>query len=175
MLLTILIVIAALILALLVFAATRPDTFQVSRAATVQAPPEKIYPLISDFHRWGAWSPWEKLDPALKRTHSGAANGKGAVYAWVGNKKVGEGRMEILEASSPSKVKIQLDFLKPFEAHNTAEFTLNPQGGSTNITWDMYGQHNFFSKVMCAFVSMDRMVGKDFEAGLSNLKTIAEK
>lgn len=168
------VVVAALIALVLVLAATKPDTFRVQRATSIGAPPEKIAPFISDFHSWASWSPWEKLDPALKRTYSGPASGTGTAYAWEGNSKVGAGRMEILDAS-PSRVTIKLDFLRPFEAHNTAEFTLQPQGASTNVTWAMFGPSNFMSKVMTVFMSMDRMIGKDFEAGLANLKGVAEK
>src|SRR5262249_17257950 len=139
-----------------------------------ESAPDKIVPHINDFHKWTAWSPWEKLDPNLKRTYSGADNGKGAIYEWEGTKKVGQGRMEIME-TTPSTIKIKLDFLKPFEAHHTAEFSLEPQGDSTNITWAMIGKQPFMLKVMSVFMSMDKMVGKDFEAGLANLKGIAEK
>ncbi len=171
----ILIVLVVLLAALLGFAATKPDTFRVERSTTIKAPPEKIFPLINDFHNWGAWSPWEKMDPAMKRTHSGAASGKGAVYEWQGNSKVGAGRMEILESSPPSRIRIKLDFIEPFEGHNTAEYTLDGKGGSTTVTWAMYGPANFMSKLMQVFVSMDSMVGKDFEAGLANMKAVAEK
>src|SRR6185436_2103943 len=139
--------VVVLIAALLAYAATRPDTFRVERSASIKAPPEKIFPLINDFHKWDAWSPWEKMDPAMKRTHSGAASGKGAVYEWEGNDKVGKGRMEIAESSPPSKVAIKLDFLKPFEAHNTAEFTLEGKGDSTNVKWAMYGPSPYITKL----------------------------
>jgi uncharacterized protein YndB with AHSA1/START domain len=168
-------VVVVLVAALLAFAATRPDSFRVQRTASIKAPPEKIFPLISDLKRWSAWSPWEKLDPAMKRTHSGAASGKGAVYEWDGNGEVGAGRMEIVEASPPSAVRIKLDFLKPFEAHNYAEFTLEPKGDATNVTWAMYGPNNYVSKLMSIFFSMDGMVGKSFETGLANLKAASEK
>jgi hypothetical protein len=174
MLKIILIVIVVLIAGVLVYAATRPDTFRVQRAATLNAPPGKIAPLISDFHNWGAWSPWEKLDPAMQRTFSGAPAGKGAVYEWSGNGKAGAGRMEILDAS-PARVSIKLDFLKPFEAHNLTDFTLEPQAGGTRVNWDLHGPMPYLSKLMCVFVSMDKMVGKDFEQGLANLKAAAEK
>ena len=169
------IVIVLLIVVILGLAATKPDTFRVERSTLIQAPADRVYAQLEDFHRWSAWSPWEKLDPALKRTYSGAENGVGAVYAWEGNSKVGQGRMEIREAVPASKVEIQLDFLKPFEAHNTADFTLAPQGDSTQVTWAMTGPNNFLGKVMSVFVSMDSMVGKDFETGLANLKAAAEK
>lgn len=174
MLLIIVIVLAAAVAALLVFAATRPDTFQVQRSATIAAPPERIFPHLDDFHRWSAWSPWEKLDPELKRTFSGAERGPGAVYAWEGNSKVGQGRMEILESDPPSRLRIQLDFIKPFEAHNTTVFTLAPAPGGTQVTWTMHGSKNFLFKLMGIFMNMDTMVGRDFERGLANLKAIAE-
>lgn len=175
MLKTIAIVVAVLVAALLAFAATKPDTFRVQRTASIKAPPEKIFAQIDDLHSWGAWSPWEKLDPAMKRAHSGAASGKGAVYAWEGSGEVGAGRMEIIESAPPSRVKIKLDFLKPFEAHNFAEFTLEPKGDATDVTWAMYGPSNYVSKLMSVFVSMDSMVGKYFETGLANLKAATEK
>ncbi|MEQ1686097.1 MAG: SRPBCC family protein [Burkholderiaceae bacterium] len=172
---TIAIVVVVLIAGVLVFATTRPDSFRVERSVTIKAPPEKIYPYFDDFNRWAVWSPWEKLDPAMKRTFSGAPTGKGSVYAWQGNSKVGEGRMEILESSPSSKLLIKLDFIKPFEGHNTAEYTLTSSGDSTRVTWSMYGPSTFVTKLMGVFVSMDSMIGKDFEAGLANLKAAAEK
>jgi uncharacterized protein YndB with AHSA1/START domain len=168
------VVLAIAVAAVFILAAAKPDRFSVRRAATIKAPPEKIFAAISDFHRWTSWSPWEHRDPAMKRTYSGADSGKGAVYAWDGNKNVGSGRMEILDAV-PSKVVIKLDFLKPFEAHNTAEFTMLPQGDATNLTWLMHGPAPFMSRVMQVFVNMDKMIGKDFEAGLANLKMLSEK
>ena len=167
------IAIAVLIAAVLIYATTRPDTFSVQRTETIKAPPDKIFPLINDFHSWPSWSPWEKLDPAMQRTHSGATAGQGAAYAWVGNSKVGEGRMEILASAPSSKISIKLDFIKPFEGHNTADFTLQPQGDSTQVTWVMYGPAPYVTKLMGVFVSMDKLIGKDFEAGLANLKSAA--
>src|SRR6202158_3967639 len=169
------IVVVVLLAAVLGFAMTKPDSFSVQRTANIKAPPEKIFPLIIDLHSWSSWAHWEKLDPTMKRTHSGAASGVGAVYEWEGNAKVGTGRMEIVDATPPSKVAIKLDFLKPIEGHNIAEFTLEPQGDSTNVTWSMHGPAPFISKVIQVFVSMDSMVGKEFETGLANLKSIAEK
>lgn len=169
------IAVLVLIAVLLVFAATRPDTFRVERTTSIKAPPEKVFAFINDFHRWDAWSPWEKMDPAMKRTHSGSASGKGAVYEWEGNDKVGKGRMEIMESSPPSRIAIKLDFFKPFEAHNTAEFTLKVQGDDTEVSWAMHGPSPYLAKLMQLFLSMDSMVGKDFETGLANLKTAAEK
>jgi len=161
--------------ALLLYVASRPDTFRVERSASIAAPAEKIFPMIEDFHRWGPWSPYEKRDPAMKRTYSGAPSGPGAVYAWEGNRDIGKGRMEITDSSPPLKDTIKLDFFKPFEGHNIAEFTLEPKGDVTNVSWVMYGPVPFISKVMQVFVDMDNMIGKDFEAGLANLKAMAEK
>jgi len=175
MLKKILIVVVVAIAALLIFAATRPDTFRVERKATIQAPPEKVFMLINDFRLWQQWSPWEHIDPNMKRTLSGPEAGPGAIYAWQGNKDVGSGRMEIKQAQLPSKIAIQLDFLEPFEAHNTTEFTLASQGGGTEVTWAMFGQANFMTKLMGVFASMDKMVGPDFEKGLANMKAVAEK
>ena len=169
------IAVVVVIAAVLALAATRPDTFRVERSTTIKAPPEKVYALIDDFHQWQQWSPWERLDPAMKRNHGGAPKGKGALYGWEGNKEVGKGQMEITEATPPSRVVIKLDFLAPFEAHNTAEFVLAPQGDATTVTWAMSGPNLFIGKVMSLFASMDRLVGKDFERGLANLKAVAEK
>jgi uncharacterized protein YndB with AHSA1/START domain len=168
------IVIVVLIAAVLILAATGPDTFRVQRAASIKAPPERIFSLINDFHRWDAWSPWEKKDPAMKRTFGAATSGKGAVYAWDGNKDVGQGRMEIAESAPPSRVAIKLDFVKPFEAHNLVEFRLQPNGDATDVTWTMQGDTPYFAKIIHLFIDMDRMVGKDFESGLANLKAAAE-
>ena len=167
-------VIVVLVVAVLIYAATKPDTFRVQRATRINAPPEKIFALINDYHRWGSWSPYEKLDPDMKRTYSGAANGTGAVYEWEGNSKAGKGRMEIADSVPPSQVAIKLDFVKPFEAHNLVQFTLQPTGPSTDVTWAMQGPSPYMMKLMHVFINMDRMVGKDFETGLANLKAVAE-
>jgi carbon monoxide dehydrogenase subunit G len=169
------IILAIAIAIVLLLALTKPNTFAVQRAISIKAPTEKIFALINDFHQWGTWSPYENKDPAMKRTYSGANSGKGAVYAWDGNKNVGSGRMEILDTSVPSKIIIKLDFFKPFEGHNTAEFTMLPQGDATNLTWVMRGPAVFMSKVMQVFMNIDKMIGKDFEVGLANLKKITEK
>lgn len=160
---------------ILVFALTKPDTFRVERSLAMKASAGAIYPYVADFHRWTAWSPYESRDPAMKRTFGGAADGKGATYAWDGNNNVGAGRMEILDANGPSKLRIKLDFERPFEGHNTAEFTFVPQGDATLVTWAMYGPAPFLSKLMQVFINMDSMIGKDFETGLASLKRIAEK
>lgn len=169
------IVVVVAIVAVLGLAALKPNTFRIQRATTIKAPPEKIFALIDDFHAWGSWSPWEKVDPSMTRTYSGTGSGKGAVYAWEGNRDIGQGRMEITEMAPPSRVVIKLDFLAPLEAHNTAEFTLNPKGDSTDVTWAMYGPNSFVGKLIGVFLSMDKMVGGMFETGLANLKTVAEK
>ena len=175
MLKTLAIVILLAILGILAFALTRPDTFSVQRTTTIRAPADKVFALINDFHRWGEWSPWEKLDPEMKRTFSGAPAGVGTVYEWTGNSKVGAGRMEILKTAPASKLDIKLDFIKPFEGHNIAEFTLTPKGDNTEVLWVMHGPAPFITKLMGVFVSMDSMIGKDFEAGLANMKSVAEK
>jgi uncharacterized protein YndB with AHSA1/START domain len=179
MLLKIGIVVVALIVVgvvgILVAAAAKPDTFRVARTAEIKAPPERIFPLMDDFRRFGAWSPYEKRDPDMKRSYSGPESGKGAVYAWEGNKNVGSGRMEILDSTPASKVVIKLDFMSPFQAHNLVEFTLVPHDGSTTVGWIMEGPVPFIGKIMHVFMNMDRMVGGDFETGLANLKLIAEK
>jgi uncharacterized protein YndB with AHSA1/START domain len=172
---TVAVILAIAIAAVLIFAATKPNTLRVQRATSIKAPAEMIFPLINDFHQWRSWSPYENKDPAMKRTYSGAERGKGAVYAWEGDKNVGSGRMEILEASAPQKIVIKLDFFTPFEGHNTAEFTMLPQGDGTHVTWLMYGPARFVTKLIQVFMNLDNMIGKDFEAGLANLKTITEK
>ncbi len=169
------VVLAIAIAVVLILAATKPDTFAVQRSTMVKAPPEKIFALINDFHQWGSWSPYEHKDPAMKRSFSGAESGKGSVYAWEGDKNVGTGRMEILEASTPSKILIKLDFFTPFEAHNMAEFTMLPQGDATNVSWRMHGPAPFMARIMHVFINIDKMVGNDFEAGLANLKRLTEK
>ena len=166
--------VVAILLVILGLAAMKPDSFAVRREIAIKAPPARIAPLIADFHQWGSWSPWEHLDPKMQRTFSGAPSGPGAVYAWQGNDDVGAGRMEVT-GQDPSKVAIKLDFLKPFESSNTAEFVLTPQGDTTTVSWTMSGPMPFISKLMTVFVSMDAMIGKDFEKGLAAMKTVAEK
>jgi len=170
-LVAIIIVAAAVIL---ILASRQPDEFRVERTITINAPADKIATHVDDFHQWSAWSPWEHLDPAMQRTFSGTPTGKGSIYEWSGNSDVGQGRMEILE-SSPAKVAIKLDFYKPMEANNVAEFALQPKGDATDVTWAMYGPMPFISKVMCLFFDMDKMVGPDFEKGLAELKKVSEQ
>jgi carbon monoxide dehydrogenase subunit G len=170
------VIVAVLAIAgVLVYAATKPDTFRVQRSASVKAPPEKIFALINDLHSWNVWSPYEKKDPAMKRTFSGAESGKGAVYEWDGNSDVGKGRMEILESSAPSRILIKLDFIQPMEAHNTAEFTMIAKADATEVTWAMDGPSPYIAKIMGVLFNMDQMIGKDFEAGLANLKANTEQ
>jgi uncharacterized protein YndB with AHSA1/START domain len=150
------------------------DTYSVQRSVTVEAPPERVYAHIIDFHQWRDWSPWDQLDPAMKTTYSGAAAGPGARYEWSGNRKVGRGSMEITDASEPSRVTIALEFLKPFKASNTTEFVLRPTNDGTAVTWTMKGRNTFLTRVMGVFKSMDSLIGPDFERGLAALKTTAE-
>jgi Polyketide cyclase / dehydrase and lipid transport len=173
--LTAIVFIAIIILCLLIMAYARPNEFSVVRSIDMRASPEKIYAHISDFKNWAAWSPWEKMDPNMKRTYSGAASGKGAKYGWVGNKKVGEGNMEITRAVPSSNMMLDLHFLKPFKADNVTEFNLQPKGAVTNLRWEMRGNTPFMIKVMHMFFNMDKLVGKDFDAGLASLKAIVEK
>ncbi|MCU4181424.1 SRPBCC family protein [Bosea sp. BH3] len=174
-LLSLLGVVAMAVAVVLFLAARKPDSFQVTRSTTINAPPERIYPLIADFRAWDAWSPWEKKDPAMKRSYGGAASGPGATYAWTGDKNVGEGSMRIVEASAPGRLALKLDFLKPFEAHNDVVFALTPRGSATTVTWIMTGPTPFIGKIMHVFMDMDRMVGGDFESGLAAMKAAAER
>jgi uncharacterized protein YndB with AHSA1/START domain len=173
MIVTILIVIAVAVAAVLAYAASKPDTFMVRRSASIAAPPEKIFPMIDDLRAQSAWSPFEK-DPNMKRTHSGAPRGKGAVYEWDGNRQVGAGRIAITESVPSSKVVLALDMSRPFTAHNTVEFTLDRIGAGTNVTWAMQGRQPYMAKVMGLFVDCDKMCGGLFEEGLAKLKALAE-
>lgn len=175
MLKTILIVIVVAIVAVLVFAATRPGEFVVTRTAVINAPPEKLEAMVSDFHQWGAWSPWEKIDPGMKRTYGGPISGVGATYAWVGNDKVGSGGMEITKVTPAREVIFDLHFIKPFKADNVGRFQFEPQGAGTKVTWSMSGKNPYVAKLMGLVFNMDEMIGKDFETGLANMKAAAEK
>jgi uncharacterized protein YndB with AHSA1/START domain len=155
--------------------ATSTSEFEVTREATVPAPPQKVFDLLADFHRWREWSPWEDIDPALERTFSGAPSGTGAVYEWRGNRKAGQGRMEITAAEPSTRLQIALQFLKPFKSSNTTTFELQETGGSTRVTWRMVGPKTFMTRLMGIFMSMDKMVGRDFEKGLANLSDAAQK
>ncbi len=169
-----LIVFAIVAVSLVAYVVTRPDHFRVARSIHIAAPPQAVHALIADFTQWPRWSPYEHRDPAMKRTLGATTKGKGAVYSWDGNNQVGAGRMEILD-DAPTKIVIQLDFLRPFEGHNIAEFAIVPSGGQVEVTWAMSGPAKLVTKLMGLVLDMDKMIGKDFEAGLANLKTEAEK
>lgn len=172
--LTVLAVIALIVVIVLIIASTKPDSFRVERNITINAKPEKIYAFVNDFHNWKAWSPFEKLDTAMTKTFSGAEKGIGAKYEWKGNSNAGAGKMEITDTTS-TKISITIDFIEPIESKNYIEFTFEPDENGTNVTWAMNGPSEFISKVMQVFFSMDKMIGKDFEEGLGNLKNLAEK
>jgi hypothetical protein len=174
MLKTIAVVLVVVVIAILIFVAAKPPTYHVERSTTIAATPEKITPLLNDFHNWDQWSPWAKLDPNMHVNYSGSSAGQGAIYEWEGNSKVGKGRMEIL-AAEPTLTSIKLDFLSPFASHNRTNFVLQPEGSATRVTWTMDGPNTFASKLMSVFVSMDKMIGKDFDSGLTQLKSAAEK
>lgn len=168
------IVLVVLLAAVLIYAATKPDAFRVQRSIDIKAPPETVFPLINDLRIMQTWSAWEKVDPGMKRVHSGEASGPGAVYEWEGNKEIGWGRMEIIE-SAPSRITIQMDFIKPFAAQNTLEFILQADSGSTRVTQAIFGPSPYISKLMGLVCSMDKMIGGKFEESLAGLKAVAEK
>jgi uncharacterized protein YndB with AHSA1/START domain len=172
--LPVLFAIAIIAILFFVLIAGRPDEFAVVRSATIAAPPAAVFEQVNDFHKWDNWSPWAKLDPACKNTFDGAPAGRGAKFAWDGNNKVGAGRMTVLDSQPPELIRINLEFLRPFKATNTTEFTFKSQGGLTLVTWNMFGKNNFMSKAFGLFVNCDTMVGKDFEKGLASLKSLAE-
>lgn len=167
--------IAIAVIALLGLAAARPDRFEVKRTATIKAKPEKLSAMVEDFHQWGLWSPWEKIDPNMTRTYGGPDKGVGATYAWVGDNKVGTGNMKITEVTPGCEVAFDLHFVKPFKADNLGRFTFTPEGDATLVTWTMEGASPFMAKVMGLFFDMDTMVGRDFEKGLASMKAEAEK
>jgi hypothetical protein len=173
MLITILAIVVLVLAAILIYAAVKPDSFGVQRATAINAPAEKIFPLINDLHAHTSWSPFEK-DPDMKRTHSGAPQGKGAVYEWDGDRKVGSGRLAIAD-STPSNITMILDMFRPFKAHNTVNFLIEPQGSATRVTWAMRGQQPYMAKLMSTFINCDKMVGGQFEEGLAKLKALAER
>lgn len=154
--------------------AFQPPDFTITRSASMAAAPAAVFDQVNDFHRWEAWSPWAKLDPAMKQTYEGASSGTGAVYSWAGNDDVGEGRMTILESRPGESVRIKLEFLKPFAQTNQTDFTFKGEGAGTSITWTMTGKKNFVSKAFCMFMDMDKMVGADFEKGLAQMKAVVE-
>jgi len=174
MLKKVLIGIVVVIAGFLAVVAIQPAEFHITRSATIAAPPAAVFAQVNDFHNWEAWSPWEKIDPQMKRTYEGPLSGRDAVYGWVGNSEVGEGRMTLTESRPAELVRIRLEFLKPFPATNTAEFTFKPDGSGTAVTWSMDGKKNFVSKAFCLFMNMDKMIGGQFEKGLAQMKSIVE-
>lgn len=173
MLIKIVLFIIVAIAAILLYAASKPDTFHVERSLDIKAAPEKIFALINDFHQWALWTPYDK-DPAMKKTYGGSATGKGATYAWEGNKEVGQGDISITDTTAPNKVVLDLHMIKPFEGRNAVAFSLSAAGDITKVTWGMDGTNTLISKVMGLFFNMDNMIGKDFAAGLAKLKIVAE-
>ncbi len=171
---TIAIVFIALIVAALAFAATRPGTIHVERSTNIKAAPEKIFPFINDFRLWNEWTPYNK-DPAMKKTYSGSASGKGSMYAWDGNKDVGQGEISITDSTLPHEVAFDLHMIKPFEGHSSVVFTLSKSGDSTQVTWSLVGKQNYIAKIMGLIFNMDKMVGGDFDVGLARLKVAAER
>lgn len=174
MLIKILIGVAVIIVVFVIVVAVQPAQYRVVRSASIAVPPTTVFPHVNDFHKWEAWSPWAKLDPSMKPTYEGAPAGTGAIYTWVGNSKVGEGRMIITESRPSDLVRIKLDFIKPFASTADTEFTFKPEGNQTVVTWSMAGQKNFMSKAFGLFVNMDKMIGRDFEKGLAQMKSAVE-
>ena len=170
----IMMMLAALVVVFLIVVAVQPNDFRIERSASVAAPAETVFAQVNDFHKWTEWSPWAKLDPTMKQTFEGPASGKDASYTWAGDNKVGEGRMTIAESRPNELIRIKLEFLKPFPATNTADFTFKPEGNQTVVTWSMAGKHNFVGKAMCLLMNMDKMVGGQFAEGLAKMKAIAE-
>ena len=171
----ILLALAALVIIFVAVVASRPSDFKITRSARMSAPASAVFDQVNDFHNWEEWSPWAKLDPACRNTFDGPRAGKGAGFAWSGNKKVGEGRMTITDSRPSDLIRINLEFFRPFKATNTAEFTFNPQGNQTTVTWSMSGNANFISKAFGLFVNCDKMIGKEFEKGLASMKSIVER
>ena len=178
MIVNVLIVLAAVLvvaaIGLVILVALQPSEFRVTRSTKISAPPPAVFGQVNDFHKWTGWSPWEKLDPELKRTYDGSAAGTGAIYSWNGNNKVGQGRMTIMESRPSDSIRIKLEFMRPFVCTNTAEFTFQPEGNQTEVTWSMTGQNTFMGKAFHLLMNMDKMVGGDFEKGLASMKSLAE-
>ena len=174
MLKKILIALAAIVVVFVAVVAMQPSEFRIMRTAAISAPAPAVFAQVNDFHNWEAWSPWAKRDPAAKATFEGPSVGTGAIFKWAGNHEVGEGSMTIIESRPSDLIRIKLEFLKPFRATNTAEFTFKPEGNQTSVTWSMSGQNNFIGKAMCLFMNMDKMMGGQFETGLASMKSIVE-
>jgi hypothetical protein len=171
----ILLALALIVFLFIIVIAGRPDEFVVFRMKMISAPPEKVFPHVNELKKWEDWSPWAKIDPNAKSTFEGPAAGVGSSMAWDGNKKVGAGKMTITESEPSSLVGIRLEFLRPFQATNAAEFNFVPESAQTLVTWRMTGKNNFFFKVFSLLMNCDDMVGKDFEKGLASLKAVVEK
>jgi uncharacterized protein YndB with AHSA1/START domain len=174
MLIRILAVVAVIIVVLAVIVALQPASFRIARSANISAPPQAVFAQVNDFHKWEEWNPWGKIDPAIKQTYEGAPAGPGAVYSWVGNKEVGEGRMTITESRPSDFIRVKLEFFKPFAATHTAEFTFKPEGNGTLVTWSMFGENNFMAKAIHLFMNMDKMIGGQFDQGLASMKAAVE-
>jgi hypothetical protein len=157
-----------------IFVATRPAGFRVTRSTVIAAPPSVVFAQVNDLHNWEEWSPWAKLDPAAKRTYEGPPAGTGSIFRWAGNKRIGEGSLTVMESRPNELVGLKLEFLKPFACTNTSEFMFKPEGGQTTVTWSMSGKNNFMAKVFHFFVNFDKMIGGDFEKGLAQMKSVAE-
>ena len=170
----ILIALAAIVLVFVAIVAIQPSEFRIARTATISAPAPAVFAQVNDFHKWEEWSPWEKVDPALKRTYEGAPAGTGAIYSWAGNNQIGEGRMTITESRPSDLIRIKLEFLKPFAATHTAEFTFKPEGDQTAVTWSMTGKNKFIAKGIGLLMNMDKMIGGQFERGLVQMKSVVE-
>jgi hypothetical protein len=165
---------AVIVIGFVVFIAMRPSEFRISRSAAMTAPAETAFAQVNDFHHWDAWSPWAKIDPTMKQTYEGPATGTGAIYSWSGDGKAGQGRMTITESRPSDLILIKLEFMKPFQATNTTEFTFKPDANQTRVTWSMFGQHNFMMKAFGLFMNMDKMLGAEFDKGLASMKSVVE-
>jgi hypothetical protein len=174
MLVPILITLAAVVVLFVIIVALRPSDFRVARTATISVPAPAVFGQVNDFHKWEGWSPWAKIDPAMKQTYEGAPAGTGAIYSWNGNNNVGAGRMTLTESRPNERILIKLEFFRPFKGTNVAEFTFNEEAGQTIVTWSMSGRHNFVIKALCLFMSMDKMIGGQFEKGLATMKSLVE-
>lgn len=174
MLKKILITLAVIVVVFVAIVALQPSDFRVERSAAISAPAPAVFAQVNDFHKWEAWSPWAKLDPAAKNSFEGPSAGIGAIFRWAGNHEVGEGNMTIIESRPSELIRIKLEFLKPFAGTNTAEFTFKPEGDQTAVTWSMFGTNNFIAKAFCLFMSMDKMIGGQFEKGLASMKSVVE-
>jgi len=170
----ILVIFTVIIIAFVVIVAMQSSEFRVARSATMSVPAPAVFAQVNDFHKWEAWNPWGKIDPAMKQTYEGAPAGIGAIYSWVGNNKVGEGRMTLTESRPSDLIRIKMEFYKPFAATNTAEFTFKPAGNQTAVTWSMTGHNNFMAKAIHLFMNMDKMIGGQFDKGLASMKSVVE-